>query len=305
VKVLETIAAVREATDATRRAGGTVGLVPTMGFFHAGHRSLMTAAASAHDLVVVSSFVNPTQFAPGEDLAAYPRDQEGDDALAAAAGVDVTFRPAVDEMYPDGPPLTTVHVDGLTEGMCGAARPTHFDGVTTVVAKLFAITGPCHAYFGRKDFQQLAVVRRMTRDLDLPVTVVGCPLVREPDGLALSSRNAYLTPAERAAAPTLHAALAAAAETIRSGARDADAARAVVVDRVGTEPLLALEYVEIRAADSLEPVGLLDGSFVIALAARVGRARLIDNVVVDVGPTGVDVDLGERVADGPPRGANP
>jgi pantoate--beta-alanine ligase len=300
VRVIETIAEMRVAAETARRAGGSVGLVPTMGYFHAGHRSLMTAAAGAHDLVVVSSFVNPTQFAPGEDLAAYPRDPERDDALAAAAGVHVTFRPAVDEMYPDGSPRTVVHVDGLTGGMCGAARPTHFDGVTTVVAKLFAIVGPCHAYFGRKDFQQLAVVRRMARDLDLPVTVVGCPLVREPDGLAMSSRNAYLTGSERAVAPTLYAALVAAADAIRAGVRDADAARTVVVDRVGTEPRLELEYVEIRTADSLEPLRSLDGAFVIAVAARLGRARLIDNVVVEVGPGGVEVDLGERVAGGPP-----
>ena len=194
MKVVGTIAEVRAATDAARAAGGSVGLVPTMGFFHAGHRSLMTTAASAHDLVVVSSFVNPTQFAPNEDLAAYPRDPDADDAVAVAAGVDLMFRPDLTVMYPDGPPRTTVHVAGLTEGMCGATRPTHFDGVTTVVAKLFSIVGPAHAYFGRKDFQQLAVVRRMARDLDLPVTVVGCPLIREADGLAMSSRNAYLTP---------------------------------------------------------------------------------------------------------------
>ncbi len=225
--------------------------------------------------------------------------------MAAAAGVDVMFRPDVDEMYPDGPPRTTVHVAGLTEGMCGAARPTHFDGVTTVVAKLFSIVGPCHAYFGRKDFQQLAVVRRMARDLDLPVTVVGCPLIREPDGLAMSSRNAYLTGSERAAAPVLHAALVAAADAVRAGERDADAVRTIVQQRVGDEPQLALEYVEVRTADSLEPMTNLDGELVVALAARTGRARLIDNVVIRVAPDGVEADLGRGVADGPPRGATP
>ena len=305
MKVVETIADVRTLTDAARSTGGTVGLVPTMGFFHAGHRSLMTTAVSAHDLVVVSSFVNPTQFAPNEDLAAYPRDPDSDDAVAAAAGVGVMFRPSVDEMYPHGPPRTTVHVAELTEGMCGAARPTHFDGVTTVVAKLFSIVGPCHAYFGRKDFQQLAVVRHMAQDLDLPVTVVGCPLIREADGLALSSRNAYLAPDERAAAPVLHAALVEVAGAVREGLRDAESARAIVRDRIGEEPLLDLEYVEIRASDSLEPVTMLDGSFVVALAARVGRARLIDNVVIGVTAGGVEADLGAQIADGPSRRATP
>ncbi len=299
MRVVETIADVRVATAAARAAGGSVGLVPTMGFFHAGHRSLMTAAVAAHDLVVVSSFVNPTQFAPNEDLAAYPRDSEGDDAMAAAAGVGMMFRPTVDEMYPDGPPRTTVHVAGLTDGMCGAARPTHFDGVTTVVAKLFSIVGPAHAYFGRKDFQQLAVVRRMARDLDLPVTVVGCPLVREPDGLAMSSRNAYLTPEERAGAPVLHTALVAAADAVRGGDRSVASVEAIVRARVAAEPRLALEYVEIRGADALEPMTTLDGSFVVAVAARAGRARLIDNVVIRIAPDGVDADLGVRVADGP------
>jgi pantoate--beta-alanine ligase len=305
VKVVTTIGEVRAATDAVRAEGGSVGLVPTMGFFHAGHRSLMDAAVDAHDLAVVSSFVNPTQFAPHEDLAAYPRDPEADDAVAVAAGVGIMFRPGVEEMYPDGPPRTTVHVAGLTEGMCGAARPTHFDGVTTVVAKLFSIVGPCHAYFGRKDFQQLAVVRRMARDLDLPVTVVGCPLVRESDGLAMSSRNAYLTAEERAAAPALHAALVAAADAVRAGERDPEAARAVVTARVAREPNLDLEYVEIREADSLEEMAVLDGAFVIALAAQVGRARLIDNVLVDVRASGVDADLGVRIADGPRASASP
>jgi len=308
VIVATTIAEVRGLTAEARRAGRGVGFVPTMGFFHAGHRSLMTAAAGECDLVVVSSFVNPTQFGPTEDLAAYPRDPDGDDALAVDAGVHVMFRPDVAEMFPDGSPRTTVHVAGLTEGMCGAARPTHFDGVTTVVAKLFSIVGPCRAYFGRKDFQQLAVVRRMTLDLDLPVEVVGCPLVREPDGLAMSSRNAYLTPEERAVAPVLHAALAAGAEAVVEGTRDAERVRGVVTDRIASEPRFAPEYVEVRDATTLEPRSTLDGSVVVAVAARLGRARLIDNVVVIVGKDRVDVDLGVRTAaapDGPVAGPNP
>jgi pantoate--beta-alanine ligase len=306
VIVATTIAEVRGLTGEARRAGRTVGMVPTMGYFHLGHRSLMTAAVADCDLVVVSSFVNPTQFGPNEDLAAYPSDAEGDDAMAVDAGVHVMFRPDVAEMYPGGPPRTTVHVAELTDDMCGAARPTHFDGVTTVVAKLFSIVGPCRAYFGRKDFQQLAVVRRMVLDLDLPVEVVGCPTVREPDGLAMSSRNAYLTAEERAVAPLLHAALVAGADAVAAGMREPARVRDVVTERVAAEPRFALEYVEVRDATSLEPLATLDDSFVVALAARLGRARLIDNVVVTVGPDGVDVDPGVRSApDGPVAGSTP
>ena len=213
-----------------RARGGTVGLVPTMGFFHEGHRSLMRAARAENDVVVVSLFVNPTQFGPTEDLDAYPRDLAGDTAVAAAEDVDVLFAPSVAEMYPDGA-ATTVHVAGLTDGLCGASRPGHFDGVTTVVAKLFSIVGPCHAYFGRKDAQQLAVVRRMAADLDLPVQVVGCPLVREPDGVAMSSRNAYLVADDARAATVLVRALRCAADAVLAGERDARRVRSVLAER--------------------------------------------------------------------------
>ena len=204
-----TIAELRAACDAARARNERVGLVPTMGYLHEGHRSLMRAARATTDFVVTTIFVNPLQFGANEDLDRYPRDLDGDFAQCAEAGVDIVFVPSVAEMYPSGSPVTTVHVDGLTADLCGAARPTHFDGVTTVVAKLFAITGPCAAFFGRKDAQQLAVVSRMAADLNLPVEVVGCPIVREADGLALSSRNAYLTPAQREAALVLSSALAA------------------------------------------------------------------------------------------------
>src|SRR5215471_9415603 len=197
-----TVAELRAWTDAVRARGERVGFVPTMGYFHDGHRSLMRAARLGNDAVVVSLFVNPTQFGPSEDLTRYPRDPDGDAAVAAEEGVDVLFVPDVAEVYPAGA-RTTVHVDGLTDRLCGASRPGHFDGVTTVVAKLFSMVGPCRAYFGRKDAQQLAVIRRMTADLDLPVDVVGCPLVREADGLAMSSRNAYLDADERRAATVL------------------------------------------------------------------------------------------------------
>src|SRR5919197_2231090 len=225
--VVERIAELRDRCEDARRAGGTVGLVPTMGFFHEGHRSLMRAARARHDLVVTTVFVNPLQFGANEDLTGYPRDLAADTEAAENEGVDVLFVPSVAEMYPE-PTVTTVHVAELTEGLCGSSRPTHFDGVTTVVAKLFSIVGPCAAYFGRKDFQQLVVVRRMAADLDLPVEVVGCPLVREHDGVAMSSRNAYLSPEEREQARGLFAGLRAAAAAVEDGERDATRVRAVL-----------------------------------------------------------------------------
>ena len=231
MKTVTTIAEARAACDDARAAGKRVGFVPTMGFFHEGHRSLMRAARAADDFVVVSLFVNPTQFGPTEDLDAYPRDLAGDRAAAEAEGVDLLFTPDTTEMYPAGA-RTTVHVDGLTEGLCGASRPGHFDGVTTIVAKLFSIVGPSRAYFGRKDAQQLAVIQRMTADLDLPAEVVGCPLVREPDGLAMSSRNSYLEPDERQAATILSGALYMASEAVVRGERDPAALRRLVVDTI-------------------------------------------------------------------------
>jgi pantoate--beta-alanine ligase len=305
-----TIQEVRAECDSARRDGKTIGLVPTMGFFHAGHRSLMQAARASCDLVVVTLFVNPTQFGPGEDLGAYPRDPEGDAAAASAEGVDLLFTPSVEEMYPE-PGRTTVHVDGLTAGLCGRSRPTHFDGVTTVVAKLFSIVGPCLAFFGRKDAQQLAVIRRMAADLNLPVTVVGCPLVREPDGLAMSSRNAYLTPDERRAAVALSRALHCAAAAIVAGERDPGVVRGLVADTIAAEPLLTLDYVEVVDGRSLEPVEALDGEILVALAVHVGRARLIDNATIIIrgsaagtlggsatpgGSATVTVDLGEQAS---------
>src|SRR4051794_38894261 len=295
--VATTIAEVRERCTKARGEGRTVGLVPTMGYFHAGHRSLMRAARSSTDLVVVSLFVNPIQFGPQEDLGAYPRDPEGDQTVADAEGVDLLFVPAVEEMYPEGAPRTTVHVSGLTEGLCGAAQPGHFDGVTTVVAKLFSIVGPCSGFFGRKDFQQLAVITRMTSDLDLPVRVIGCPLVREPDGVAMSSRNAYLTDRERTAARVLSGSLRTASEAVVAGERRAGVLIDGVRARVGTEPLLGLEYAELRDARTLEPREHLEGEVVLAVAARIGRARLIDNVVLTVAGDRVVVDLGV-IADG-------
>jgi pantoate--beta-alanine ligase len=291
---LSTIADVRAACDRARSEGRRVGLVPTMGFLHEGHRSLMRAARAETDFVVVTIFVNPLQFGADEDLDRYPRDLAGDLAQCDAEGIDVVFAPPASEMYPNGAPRTTVHVDGLTEGLCGAARPTHFDGVTTVVTKLFAIVGPCAAFFGRKDAQQLAVIRRMAADLDLPVAVVGCPLVREPDGLARSSRNAYLSTAERAAALVLYRSLTAAADAVREGERDVTRLVDQVRATVAAEPLVELEYAEVRALDDLAPVAQLDGEVLLAVAARVGATRLIDNVMFSVRGTDVYADLGTR-----------
>jgi pantoate--beta-alanine ligase len=239
--------------------------------------------------------VNPTQFGPSEDLAAYPRDPEGDAAAAEAEGVDVLFTPAVDEMYPEGG-RTTVHVSGLTEGLCGASRPGHFDGVTTVVAKLFSIVGPCRAYFGRKDAQQLAVIRRMTADLDLPVEVVGCPLVREHDGLALSSRNVYLDADDRQAATILSGALYLASEAVVRGQRDAAAVRQLVVDTIGQQPQVRIDYVEVVDAATLEPVERVESDTLVALAAFVGKARLIDNVTITFSAGVPTPDLGVLTA---------
>jgi pantoate--beta-alanine ligase len=293
---VDRIADLRATCDRAREAfsndgGRSVGLVPTMGFLHAGHRSLMQAARAATDFVVVTIFVNPLQFGANEDLDRYPRDLAGDLALCAAEGVDCVFTPSVGEMYPRRP-LTSVHVGELTSDLCGAARPTHFDGVTTVVAKLFAIVGPCAAFFGRKDAQQLAVVTRMADDLNLPVDVVGCPIVREADGLAMSSRNAYLTPSDRVAALVLSGALRRAVDAIVDGERDAPRVAQLVRETVATEPRVVLEYAELRDAHELTPMTTIDGSALIAVAARVGETRLIDNVVVRVDDAGITADLG-------------
>jgi len=296
--VVERVADLRAHLDAARAQGRTVGFVPTMGAFHEGHRSLMRAARANHDTVVVSLFVNPLQFGPAEDLDRYPKDLEGDLAAAAAEGVDIVFAPPVEEMYPGFPvpPLTTVSVAGLTGGLCGGARPGHFDGVATVVTKLFSIVGPSTAYFGKKDAQQLAVVRRMATDLCLPVDVIGCPLVREADGLAMSSRNRNLSPAEREAATVIHRGLQSGAEVVLGGERDAGKLRRVVANVLTTEPLVRLEYAEVVAADTMEALEEIAGEVLVAVAARVGDVRLIDNMTIRVDARGAVVDLGVIVA---------
>ncbi len=283
MKVVTRVAELRAELDAARHAGGRVGLVPTMGYLHDGHVSLMERSVGDDDLTTTTIFVNPLQFGANEDLGAYPRDLEGDTARCEAAGVAVLFAPSVDEMYPE-PVRTTVSVSGITETMEGASRPTHFAGVATVVAKLFALAGPCRAYFGEKDFQQLAVVRKMALDLSFPVEVVGCPTVREPDGLAMSSRNAYLTPDERAAAPVLHQALQAGVDAIRAGERDPAAVRSLMAGVIATEALAELDYVAVVDAATLDPVAPLAGELRLLTAARFGRARLLDNLGVSAPP---------------------
>jgi pantoate--beta-alanine ligase len=279
MKTVATIADVRSVLDTERAAGRRIGFVPTMGYLHEGHASLIRRARADTDVVVVSIFVNPLQFGAGEDLDAYPRDLERDTRLAESEGTDLLFTPPVGEMYPR-PVLTTVSVAEVSAPLEGAARPTHFDGVATVVAKLFAIVGPCSAYFGEKDFQQVAVVRRMVADLSMPVDVVACPTVRERDGLALSSRNAYLTPEQRAAAPVVHRALKAGSALILAGERDPRAVRTLMAEIIEAEPLAELDYAEVVAADSFTVPDPLAGDLRLLAAVRFGRARLIDNVGV-------------------------
>lgn len=283
MELVHTIAEVRARHDATRAAGRVVGLVPTMGFLHDGHRSLMIAAGAECGFVTVTIFVNPLQFGPNEDLDAYPRDLEGDLKLAEGAGVDLVFAPTVAEMYPDGAVATSVRVNGLADQLEGASRPGHFDGVATVVAKLFSIAGACRAYFGEKDYQQLQIVTRMARDLSIPVEVIGCPTIREPHGLARSSRNAYLDEVERQAAGVLKRALDAGVGAIDAGERATDAVEARMAEVIAGEPRAALDYARVVDASSLERRDVLHGTVRLLIAARVGAARLIDNVGAQAG----------------------
>jgi pantoate--beta-alanine ligase len=281
MRTVRTVAELRAALGAERAAGRSVGLVPTMGYFHDGHLALMSAAREACDTVVVSLFVNPTQFGANEDLGAYPRDEQRDAGMAADAGVDLLFAPSVEEVYPEGS-STTVSVSGIADVLCGdpKSRGTgHFDGVATVVTKLFNMVQPDVAWFGQKDAQQALVIGRLVRDLNMPVRIEVLPTVREPDGLALSSRNAYLAPDERERATALSRALKAAEAAVAAGSTDADAVLAVAraeLDAAGIEP----EYLELRSTADLSLVERVNGSTLLAVAARIGRARLIDNTLL-------------------------
>jgi pantoate--beta-alanine ligase len=288
VKTVETFAEAR----ALRR--GCVGFVPTMGYLHEGHLSLIAAARSECDTVVVSLFVNPLQFGPNEDLASYPRDLERDASLVDAAGADVLFAPSLEEMYPDDP-LTTVTVSEITNGMEGARRPGHFAGVATVVAKLFAGIVPDRSYFGRKDAQQLVTVRRMVLDLSFPTIVVGAPIVRESDGLALSSRNVFLDPGRREAARSISRGLFAAAAAVDAGERSAAKLEGLVSELVRREPGIDLDYATLADQDTAAPMMALDRPAFLAVAARVGSLRLLDNIHIDSKEAGWVPDVGTRL----------
>jgi pantoate--beta-alanine ligase len=277
--VIEQISAMRAWSEAERSAGRRVVLVPTMGFLHEGHLSLLGEAKKRGDRVVVSIFVNPTQFGPKEDFAGYPRDFERDRALLEKELVDVVFRPTVEDMYPEGS-QTYVEVEPLGRLLCGATRAGHFRGVATVVAKLLNIMRPHAAIFGEKDYQQLQLIRRMVRDLDIDVEIVGHPIVREADGLAMSSRNAYLTAAERRAAVCLSRSLCKAERLVKRGETSAKAIVRLARSELEQEPLATIEYVELHDAETLEEIDNIERAAVLALAVRIGKARLIDNRVL-------------------------
>ncbi len=283
MKRVATRAELRLAIDNARAAGSRIGFVPTMGFLHDGHLSLIDRARTLADYTVMSVFVNPLQFGPGEDLASYPRDLPRDAQLAQARGVDLLFAPSDSEMYPAGAPAVTVDAPVLTDRLCGAFRPGHFRGVLTVVAKLFHLVRPDTAVFGQKDYQQLTLIRRMVRDLDMGIEVVGGPIVREADGLALSSRNVYLSPEERREATLLRRALLDAQQAFAAGTRQADSLLQRVRERLAQGAHVRLQYAELVAPDSLEPVPEAAAGDVLALAAFVGRTRLIDNHVLESG----------------------
>ena len=280
ITIVKTIEEVRAQVKAWRAEGLTVGLVPTMGYLHEGHQSLIARSVAENDRTVVSDFVNPIQFGPTEDLATYPRDIERDAALCESTGANLIFHPEADEMYaPDF--CTYVDMDHLTKGLCGKTRPIHFRGVCTVVSKLFHIVQPDRAYFGQKDAQQLAVIRRMVRDLNMPLTIVGCPIIREEDGLAKSSRNTYLSAEERKAALCLSRGLNKGKAAVEAGETDAEKVKAIITAEIEAEPLSRIDYVEIVDCNNLEPVSSTEGSILAAVAVYIGKTRLIDNFIIE------------------------
>ena len=280
MEICYTIKDVRERVNAWKREGLTVGFVPTMGYLHKGHKSLMEAARANNDRVVVSVFVNPMQFGPNEDLESYPRDFEKDSALCESVGVDLIFHPEPEEMYADGF-CSYVDMNGLTTELCGKSRPIHFRGVQTVVLKLFNIVKPDTAYFGQKDAQQLAVIKRMVKDLNVDTEIVGCPIVREADGLAKSSRNTYLNPDERKAALILSRSLKLGRELIENGETDSKAVIKAITDSINTEPLAKIDYVDVVDFDTITPVDKIGKSVLVAIAVYIGKTRLIDNFIIE------------------------
>lgn len=282
MQLIETVAAMKAQVAAWKAEGLTVGLVPTMGALHAGHESLMDAARAACDRVVVSVFVNPIQFGPNEDYDAYPRDIDHDSTVCEAHGVDAVFHPEPEEMYPENY-STFVVMETLTDALCGASRPGHFRGVCTVVNKLFNIVQPDLAFFGQKDAQQLAIIKRMVADLNMNVRVIGCPIVRESDGLAKSSRNAYLSPEERQAALVLSQAVRAGESAVSAGERNAAVVRDLMCAIIEKEPLARIDYIEVVDGLTMQPVEVIGSSALIALAVYIGSTRLIDNFLYEEG----------------------
>ena len=278
MQIVATVEEVRAQVRAWRQKGLSVGLVPTMGYLHEGHKSLIDKAVEQNDRVVVSVFVNPIQFGPGEDLATYPRDLDRDAALCENAGANLIFHPEPENMYFDDF-CTYIDMDGLTKGLCGKTRPTHFRGVCTVVGKLFNIVQPDRAYFGQKDAQQLAVIRRMVRDLNFNLEIVGCPIIREEDGLAKSSRNTYLSPEERKAAVILHKGLTRGEELANQGEKSANVVKAAIREVIESEPLAKIDYVEIVDFDNMQEIETLERPFLAAVAVYIGKTRLIDNFI--------------------------
>lgn len=285
LKVATTVKEVREQVNVWKKEGLTVGLVPTMGYLHEGHASLVDKAVSMCDRVIASDFVNPTQFGPGEDLESYPRDFEHDCELLEAHGCDMVFYPSVDEMYPDGGGKTDTYVeilDDMPKQLCGQTRPIHFRGVCTVVSKLFNIVLPDKAFFGQKDAQQLAIIKRMVRDLSYGIEIVGCPIIREEDGLAKSSRNTYLNAEERQAALCLSKAIFAGKKMAEEGEKDADQIVASMKAIIEAEPLAKIDYVSAVNGLNMAPIHEMKGEVLIAMAVYVGKTRLIDNFIVTV-----------------------
>ncbi len=277
--IIETIQELKNYLAKQRQENKTVGLVPTMGFLHDGHLSLIRKARCENDVVVVSDFVNPTQFGPNEDFESYPRDIEGDTKLAVSAGADVVFFPSVKEMYPQGSSSFVEVTGNVTKVLCGASRPTHFRGVTTVVNMLFNIVGPDKAYFGQKDAQQVAVLMKMVNDLHMNTVIVVCPIVREDDGLAMSSRNTYLSAEERKQAVILNIALKSGYDSFSKGERDTDKLAEIIAGKILEMPLAVIDYVDVRAYPSLESIRTIENKAIAAVAVKFGKTRLIDNVI--------------------------
>lgn len=281
VPVVKTVEEVRKFVKEAKANGKSVGFVPTMGYLHEGHKSLIVRAAAENDVVVVSDFVNPTQFGPNEDFASYPRDIEQDAQLCTEAGADIIFNPEPEEMYHNC--LTSVSVSKITSGLCGVRRPTHFDGVCQVVSKLFNIVTPDRAYFGQKDAQQLMVIRKMVEDLNFDIEIVGCPIIREADGLAKSSRNTYLNTDERAAALCLSRALNKGYKLIENGELSAEKVKDEIRTEIEKEPLAKVDYVEVVSLDTLKATDRTDGGILAAIAVYIGKTRLIDNFIIEKG----------------------